>query len=450
MEIVFVIVALAVGFAVGYLVERVGQGKLRSQIDVLRARLSDAGERAAEAAQQAEASHRAALAEKDRTLATMLAEKDRLHVAELERQRQATRDQLDALQGRFDETVARMKAEIESLTGEMLKRRQEEFETSSRESVARILQPLNASIEGMQRAVAENTMKHTEYGGRLDANLRMVLEHSDAARKSADRLADALRGGGKIQGDWGETVLTELLESQGLTEGVHFKTQYTMRDADGSTTLSDSARRLRPDVVLSLDRDREVVIDAKVSLSAYLDYMQAETEEKRTQALKAHVRSIENHVAELVTKNYSQYVSPGKESIGYVIMFVPNTSALYAATSQKPDLWRKAMEKGVYIADEQTLYAALKIISMTWRQIHQAENHEEVYKLANEMLTRVGQFMEKFLPVGRKLEEAQKAFEDAYGKLRESGQSIPVTCRKLVKLGAKSDRQRKLPTDISF
>lgn len=132
----------------------------------------------------------------------------------------------------------------------------------------------------------------------------------------------------------------------------------------------------------------------------------------------------------------------------YVIMFVPNTTALYAATLQKPDLWRKAMEKGVYIADEQTLYAALRIIDMTWRQIAQAENHEKVYALANEMLDRVNMFMEKFVTLGNKLNDARKSYDDAFGKIRESGQSIPITCRKLVSLGASVKPRKGVTPDL--
>lgn len=414
MEILIAILALAAGFAAGYITAYSRLGRLRTRSEVLESRL----------------------AETENTSRRMLEAKDRAFAEASARMEMHHRDALDALQRRFDETVAKMKAELETATADMLRRRQLEFEQSSREGVEEILRPLNANIAEMRRAVDENTIRHSEIGGRLASNIRMVMEHSDAARKSADRLADALRGGGRIQGDWGETVLTELLESQGLVEGRHFDTQATMRDAAGNAVLSDSQRRLRPDVILHLDRERDVIIDAKVSLSAYIDYMEAETDEARERALRNHIASVEGHVNELAKKDYSSYVRPPKVRMNYVIMFVPNTTALYAATSAKPGLWRKAMERGVYIADEQTLYAALRIIDMTWRQIAQAENHERVYALANEMLERVNMFMEKFAAIGRRIDEAQRSYNEALGKLRDSGQSIPVTCGKLVKLGA--------------
>lgn len=205
---------------------------------------------------------------------------------------------------------------------------------------------------------------------------------------------------------------------------------------------------MRPDVILHLDKERDVVIDAKVSLSAYLDYMNAESDETRNRSLRAHVESIRKHVAELAAKDYSSHIRPPKRSVGYVIMFVPNSAALLTATNAASDLWRKAMERNVYIADEQTLYAALKIIAMTWQQIAQAENHEKVYALANEMLDRVGKFMQPFVEIGSRLESAHKAYDNAMKKLAEGGQSIPQTCNKLIKLGARQQVRKGVPDNL--
>ncbi len=186
---------------------------------------------------------------------------------------------MDALQNRFDETVAKMQEQLKTATAELLKARQQEFEQTSRDSMAHILEPLNRQLGQMREAVTENTRVHGELGGRMSADISNLLRCSESARESADRLANALRNGGKIQGDWGETVLTELLESQGLSEGVHFDTQSFIRDASGNIVREDGMAAMRPDVILHLDKERDVVIDAKVSLSAYLDYMNAESDE---------------------------------------------------------------------------------------------------------------------------------------------------------------------------
>ena len=358
------------------------------------------------------------------------------------------REAMDALQNRFDETVAKMQEQLKTATAELLKARQQEFEQTSRDSMAHILEPLNRQLGQMREAVTENTRVHGELGGRMSADISNLLRCSESARESADRLANALRNGGKIQGDWGETVLTELLESQGLSEGVHFDTQSFIRDASGNIVREDGMAAMRPDVILHLDKERDVVIDAKVSLSAYLDYMNAESDETRNRSLRAHVESIRKHVAELAAKDYSSHIRPPKRSVGYVIMFVPNSAALLTATNAASDLWRKAMERNVYIADEQTLYAALKIIAMTWQQIAQAENHEKVYALANEMLDRVGKFMQPFVEIGSRLESAHKAYDNAMKKLAEGGQSIPQTCNKLIKLGARQQVRKGVPDNL--
>ena len=165
--------------------------------------------------------------------------------------------------------------------------------------------------------------------------------------------------------------------------------------------------------------------------------------------LKAHVASLQKHVDELAKKDYSSYIQPPKIKMGYVIMFVPHFSALWTALNEQPDLWRKAMDRNVFIADEQTLFAALKIINMTWTQIKQAQNHEEVFRLANEMIDRVGQFVTKYEEVGKALDKAQIAFGEGKKKLEDHGQSIVVSAKKLQKLGAKSSKN-PLPTMIDI
>ena len=251
--------------------------------------------------------------------------------------------------------------------------------------------------------------------------------------------------GTKVQGDWGETVLDELLEAQGLTRGVHYDVQSVIRDGSGQVIKSEEGSLMRPDVILHLDLRREVIIDSKVSLTAFIDYVNAETEDERQQYLKAHIESIQKHVKELSVKDYSSYIQPPKVKMDYVIMFVPHTGALWTVLNAQPDLWRKAMDKNVFIADEQTLFAALRIINLTWTQITQVQNHEKVYALANEMLDRVGQFMKKYQALGKALDNAKSAYEDGEKKLQPSGQSILQTCGKLLKLGAKQSDRNPLP-----
>lgn len=362
----------------------------------------------------------------------------------------AHKDAMDALQKRFDETVARVSAQLKEEAGEMLKARQKEFSESSNLSLGQIVNPLKENIAELKKAMEDGSKEQAERNGEMRERIKSLMEHSDAARKSADELAAAFKHGNKMQGDWGETILEELLSSQGLTKGVHFDTQAVIRDADGKTVRNEGGSILRPDVILHLDERREVIIDSKVSLSAYVDYVNAENELDRQNFLKAHLDSIKKHVKELATKDYSSYVKLPKVSAGYVIMFVPNMGALWSALNAEPDLWRKAADQNVYIADEQSLYGALKIVSMTWTQVAQAQNHEKVYELANEMIDRVGQFMEKYEAVGKALKKASDEYEAAERKLSPQGQSIINTSNKLIKLGAKNSDKHPIKTLVDI
>ena len=362
----------------------------------------------------------------------------------------AWNDIMKGQEQRFNETMARMSEQMKNATADMLKDRQKEFADSSNQQLGQIVNPLRETIDKMKQTMADTTLKQTEMSSVLKDNIERSMQQAMAAKKSAEELANALKHGSKVQGDWGEAVLDELLTSQGLVRGIHYDTQAVIRDAQGNTAHTDDGATLRPDVILHLDQRREVIIDSKVSLTAFLDYANADNEADRQRFLKTHIDSLQKHVKELSTKDYSAYVQPPKVRMDYVIMFVPHTGALWTALNAQPDLWRKAMEQNVFIADEQTLFAALRIISLTWTQIRQAENHEQVYRLANEMLDRVGQFMKKYTAIGKALKTATTAYDDAERKLQPSGQSILQTCAKLQKLGAKQSDKNPLPQLIDI
>ena len=424
MEIVTAIAAgLAAGVFLGYLLGRRGRQGLVSRCDVLQSRLESMKE-------QAEKSE----AEIRRHCQQLMEQKDK-----------ASAEAMAAMQAKFDETMQKVSAQVRTATDDMLRQRQKEFAESSSAGLGQIVAPLKETMEKMKQAMTDSTIRQTAMSSEMKATIESMMRQSEAARKSADELARVFKHGTKVQGDWGETVLDELLESQGLTKGIHYDVQSTIRDASGNAVKSASGSIMRPDVILHLDTRREVVIDSKVSLTAYIDYVNAQTEEDRQKYLKAHVDSIQKHVRELSAKDYSSYIQPPKVKMDYVIMFIPHSGALWTAVNLQPDLWRKAMEQNVFIADEQTLFAALRIINLTWTQIAQAQNHEKVYALADEMLERVGMFMKKYHEIGKALENAARAYEEGEKKLLPKGQSILNTCAKLERLGARQSDRNPLP-----
>lgn len=373
------------------------------------------------------------------------AELNKRHADDLVARAAAHKEAMDALQARFDETVLKVTAQVKEETSEMLKARQKEFSQTSNESIGQIVNPLKENIAELKKAMEEGNKEQAERNGEMRERIKSLMEHSDAARKSADELAAAFKHGSKVQGDWGETILEELLNSHGLTKGIHYDTQAVIRDKNGNVVRSEEGSMMKPDVILHLDERREVIIDSKVSLTAYVDYVNAENEADRQVHLKNHIESIKKHVKELAAKNYSSYVESPKVSAGYVIMFVPNIGALWTVLKAEPDLWRKAAEQNVYIADEQSLYGALKIVSLTWTQVAQTQNHEQVYKLANEMIERVGMFMERYDAIGKALEKATYEYGEGKKKLITKGQSIINTSNKLIELGAKNSDRHPVP-----
>ena len=406
MEIIFAtLIGLIAGVLIGNLIARNRRQTLLTQTEVLKAQVEN---------------------EKTQAQAILAAQEVR------------HKESMAALQTRFDETLKTMRMQVQTATDNLLKQRQKEFTEQSSTNLGQIVNPLRETIDQMKKAMEDNTLKQTSMSSEMRTHIEHMIRQSLAAQKSTEELTRVFKHGSKVQGDWGETVLDELLEAQGLTRGIHYDTQAVIRNAQGEAVKSDGGNTLRPDVILHLDQRREVIIDSKVSLTAFMDYVNAENEEERQQYLKAHIASLQNHVKELSAKDYSSYIQLPKVKMDYVIMFVPHTGALWTALNEQPDLWRKAMDKNVFIADEQTLFAALRIINLTWTQIAQAQNHEKVFALANEMLNRVSQFMKKYEAIGKALDNASKAYNEGEKKLLDKGQSIIKTCDKLQKLGAKT------------
>ena len=381
----------------------------------------------------------------DKRIAEIKADAEKQAAEALAAQEKRHSQAIQAQQERFNEVMEKITAQVKTATDDMLKQRQKEFAESSNTNLGQIVNPLRETIEKMKQTMNDSTLKQTELSTEMKVNLENMMKHSEAAKQSADELARVFKHKSKVQGDWGERVLGELLESQGLTQGVHYETQSVIRDAAGNVVRTDTGGNLRPDVIMHIDSNREIIIDSKVSLTAFMDYVNAEEEEERQRFLKAHIESIQKHVKELAKKDYSSYIQAPKVKMDYVIMFVPHTGALWTALNAQPDLWRKAMEMNVFIADEQTLFAALRMINLTWTQIAQAENHEKVYALANEMLDRVGKFMKNYENIGEAIKKAQKAYDEGEKKLTPGGQSIIQTCVKLEKLGARQNAKNPIP-----
>jgi DNA recombination protein RmuC len=434
MIIAIAIICAALGIAIGYLL---GHGA-KTEVAVLRSQLATEIQKNAELKENSAKQLEIAKSEAAQSLEIAKRDMERVHQSSLNEQK-----------ARFDDISKRLVAEAKNATEEMLKQREKQISESGHATMEQIVNPLKETIAKMEKTMNDTTRAQTEANSSLKEVLKQSIDANDKTKNAASELVRAFKHDSKIQGDWGERVLEEVLESLGLEEGKHFDVQTTLRDANGITLRADGTNSmLRPDVIVHLDPYKEVIVDSKVSMTAFMDYIQAEDPDERKELLKKHIESLRKHVNELSTKDYSSYVKAPKKTMDFVVMFVPRAAALWAALAEDHSLWRDAFEKNVYIADEQSLYAMLRMVKMTWRQVQQAQNQQRVFELANEMLKRVGMFVKNMEEIGAALGKAQEAYGKGVARLGDRGQSIVTTCRKLERLGARQDSKNPLPNEL--
>lgn len=388
----------------------------------LQAAKEEADKRLADYKEEVLKRHNTVVEELKQNYQKLIDEQDRRH-----------RSDTEALEKRFADTIKALREQVENTTNTMLKQRQEEFSDSSTKNIDSIVKPLKETIDKMKEEMAKNSTVQTTMSAEIKTNMEHMIRQSIEAQRSAEELTRAFKHESKTQGDWGEVVLSNLLEQQGFTLGKDYEVQVVMRNEDGETIRPDEGENLRPDVLLHLDDKRDIIIDSKVSMTAYIEYVNANDEITKRLYLKEHIASLKKHVDELSAKNYTQYQT--NPHLDFVIMFVPHVPALREATQEESTLWQEAMQKKVFIADEQSLYAALRIIRITWTHLDQEQNHRRLYALAQEMLERTGNFLKEYDTVGKNLHDALDAFDSSRKKLLPTGRSIGTTANQILALG---------------
>lgn len=340
-----------------------------------------------------------------------------------------------------------LKAEFRATAGELMEEKRESLSSANKEQLNPLVQQLREQLEKVEKQLASTR----EYGARENARLEQIIKEMASRTievgKGADALAQALRGNNKMQGNYGEVVLADILKNAGLVEGEDFLTQELIRDNSGNAIKhSESGRKLIPDVIVNLPDNRQIVVDSKVSLSAYIDWCNAEDPAIKEDAKCRHIESITRHVEELHGKNYHKYLkSSGVKSIDYSIMFIPNEGAFQLYLENDASLWHSAYEKGVIITGRLTLFSMLRMIMVVWRQVKQERNMEEIIRNSSILLNRVAEFNMQMENIGKALQQADAAYQSACKKMVTGKQSIAVSVRKLQELGAKPDSGKRLP-----
>ena len=337
-----------------------------------------------------------------------------------------------------------IKEQMQTTSEKVLKMRQEELGAQNKEQVSKIIDPLQKSLKDMQEALDKTKEQQTEALTRLDETIKINMQKSAAIGETADRLTRALTGEVKVQGNFGELKLKQLLEDLELKEGEQFDTQETLRDKGGKGAKGDDGKGLIPDFILHFPNNRHVVVDSKMSLTDYERYMNAEdgTPEK-SEYLKAHIDSVRAQVKRLAKKEYTKYLPEGYNRLNFAIMYVPIEGALNLALLNDASLWREAYDEGVMILGPQTMYMNLRVLEMMWTQVRQLKNQQTMMDAANTVIERVQDFGTRFQDVESSMNDTIKKMNRLKITTADSGQSIITAAKNLLKAGARENKKKK-------
>ena len=337
-----------------------------------------------------------------------------------------------------------IREQMQTTSEKVLKMRQEELGVQNKEQVSKIIDPLQKSLKDMQEALDKTKEQQTEALTRLDETIKINMQKSQAIGETADRLTRALTGEVKVQGNFGELKLKQLLEDLELKEGEQFDTQETLRDKGGKGLKGDDGKGLIPDFILHFPNNRHVVVDSKMSLTDYERYMNAEdgTPEKSIY-LKAHIDSVRAQVKRLARKEYTKYLPEGYNRLNFAIMYVPIEGALNLALLNDTALWREAYDEGVMILGPQTMYMNLRVLEMMWTQVRQLKNQQTMIDAANTVIDRVQDFGLRFMDVEASMNDTLKKMSKLKITTGDSGPSIITAARNLIKAGAKENKKKK-------
>lgn len=362
--------------------------------------------------------------------------------------KESRKEDLASAQKEFEEKLEKLELLFKEKATEILKEKSRDLSQLNEGNLKNVVEPLSQKMEQFRKAVEESKEKSLENTTKVEEQIKAMISHTDRIKAEAHNLATALRSNNKVQGNWGELILCNILENMGLRSGQDFVLQQTLTDEQGAPLVSEETnRKMIPDAVVFLPEKRAVAIDSKVSLEAYTNYVNAEESEQKALYLQAHCKSVEAHIKELSAKEYGKYLNKGtRNSMEYVIMFIPNEGAFQLFYRMFPQKWHEAFDKKIIIAGESNLFAMLKIIETVWMQIRQQKNTEQVMALAGELLDRVAKFINTFEDVGKDFTKVLNKYEDAKNVLRGEGrQSILVTAKKMEKNGVVSKNRFLTP-----
>lgn len=358
---------------------------------------------------------------------------------EMERRLAAQQAEMERrMQQQAENAERQSKLHFSAIAEEVLRRQSATLKEQNNELIVSALDPVKTKLDEFSKAVTDSYVKDTADRKSLADQIERLMQLNSDIGKEARNLTTALKGDSKVQGDWGEMVLQTLLESAGMVEGQNFFTQVT-RDAAGRVIADEQGNRLRPDVVVALPDNHKMVIDSKVSLKAYTEYMSATGDDERQLAGRRHVRSVVSHIDELGDKQYQKYILKAAD---HVMMFIPNEGAYYAAMQLNPDLWKYAYERNVVMVSPTHLFSVMQIVAQLWQQDRQNKYALKIAEAGGELYDKFVDFYADLAKVEKSMLDVVKNFERCRADV-ENRVGLTAKANKLKDLGAKVSK--KLP-----
>ena len=384
------------------------------------------------------------LSKKDNEAATLQASREELfeRVALLEGENGALLQRLEGQKTQFEKNLEQMRLEFKTMATEALQRNSELFEKESQERLANILRPFNSDLKQFREKVENYYGEENRQRFSLQESIKTLVEANQRISRDAVNLTNAIAGtsNNKFQGDWGETILEQILENSGLVEGEQWELQVTLRDEKGSALLHDeTSRSMKPDVIVHFPAGRDIIIDSKVSLKAYMAYLAAEDDASRALFLKEHVASVRRHIDELAGKRYDKY---NINSLDYVMLFIPNEPSYFMAMEADSSLWNYAYKKGIVLISPSNLISTLFVVNSLWTRERQQRDVQRIVDTANAIYDKFVNFTDNFGKIEQALEKAQLAYTDAFRQLTSGKGNITRKLNELKEMGLLTTSKR--------
>lgn len=357
-------------------------------------------------------------------------------ITELTQQKKSLEEQLGAQKADFVRMREEMQNEFKLLAQEILEEKSKRITEVNRENIQQILHPLSEKIVDFRRKVEETYDRESKERFSLQSSIKELVELNNRISSEANNLTRALKGDSKIQGDWGELILETILEKSGLRKGEGYFTQEYLKDDLARNQVSEAGRKMRPDVIVAYPDKRKVIIDSKVSLTAYVRYQESDGEEEQKKALSQHLLSVKRHIDELSAKKYDDY----EQTLDFVMMFIPNDAAYMAAMKEDSNLWSYAYDRRIVLISPTNLITALKLISDLWKREYQSRHAMEIAERGGKLYDKFVVFVEHMRKMGDYVDKSQKSYNDAMRSLCEGNGNLMTQANQLKDLGVKAKK----------